>query len=237
MTPTLPTTKSPPAKPDPPKLPRLPSNARIQKRPLLRPPIPSPFTSAAHPKIVYISTRTPFISAVKRVRKLLAQTQARAAQSTRGKQPPDLVNGKGSDGEKLRALERSIVAAEEEEGEGSGKGGKKEVVLKATSRAIERALELGLFFQEQEDLVVRLRTGTAGAVDDVVVEEEEEEEGKGKSKKKKKRVGKRKGKGSGGKVAGGGGGAGDEEMKDGEPELPETRIRKVSVLEVAITLK
>lgn len=165
------------------------------------------------------------------MRKLLAQTQARATQSTGGKQPPDLVNGKGSDGEKLRALERSIVAAEGE-GEGSGKGGKEEVVLKATSRAIERALELGLFFQEQEDLVVRLRTGTVGAVDDVVVEEEEEE-GEGKSKGKK-RGRKRKGKGSGGKVAGG---AGDEEMKDGEPELPETRIRKVSVLEVAITLK
>ncbi|KAL8643622.1 MAG: hypothetical protein Q9210_007613, partial [Variospora velana] len=153
-----------------------------------------------------------------RVRKLLAQTQARSTQSDK----PDLVNGKGSDKEKLRALERSIARdAEEERGRG-----KEEVVLKATNRAIEKALGLGLFFQGQEDLVVRLRTGTVGAVDDVV----EKEMGVGKPRRKDKKKGKEEK---------GGGGKGDEEVKqeaEGQ-DLPETQIRKVSVLEVAITLK
>ena len=153
------------------------------------------------------------------MRKLLAQTQARATQSEK----PDLVNGKGSDKEKLRALERSIArdAAEEERGTG-----KEEVVLKATNRAIEKALGLGLFFQGQEDLVVRLRTGTVGAVDDIV----EKEAGVGKPRRKDKKKGKEEKRG---------GGKGDTEVKqeaEGQ-ELPETQIRKVSVLEVAITLK
>ena len=76
------------------------------------------------------------------------------------------------------------------------------VVLKGTNRAIEKVLGLGLYFQRQDDCMVRLRTGSVGVVDDIVQDEEE----------------------------------GREEEEDGE-ELPESRVRKVSVVEVAVTLK
>ncbi len=82
-----------------------------------------------------------------------------------------------------------------------GKGNVPEaVVLKGTNRAIEKVLGLGLYFQGQDDCMVRLKTGSVGVVDDIVQEEEED---------------------------------GEEE---GE-EVPESRVRKVSVVEVAVTLK
>ncbi|KAI4132528.1 MAG: hypothetical protein LQ338_000627 [Usnochroma carphineum] len=216
-----PTTSSQPTapQPPPPKLRRLPSNARIHKRPLLHPPIPSPYASSSQQKVVYISTHTPFISAVKRVRKLLSLVEARSTQSSSSK--IDLVNGKGSDREKLRALERSIDA------EGKGKQGE-EVILKATNRAIEKALGLAVFFQGQEGFRVRLRTGTVGAVDDV------EEMEKPKKPRRKNEAGR---KGKGGKKSGQEEARPTEEGVAEEGELPETQIRKVSVLEVAITLK
>ncbi|KAI4136627.1 MAG: hypothetical protein L6R39_007695, partial [Caloplaca ligustica] len=81
------------------------------------------------------------------------------------------------------------------------------------------------------DCEVRLRTGTMGVVDDI---EEVEEHVRRKAKRKGR------GKGDGGKKVKADGEEGDVEMKeeqaDGE-EFPETQIRKVSVLEVAITLK
>ena len=77
------------------------------------------------------------------------------------------------------------------------------MVLKGTNRAIEKVLGLGLYFQRQDDCMVRVRTGSVGVVDDIVQEEEEE---------------------------------GGEEGAEGE-ELPESRVRKVSVVEVAVTLK
>ncbi|KAL8862273.1 MAG: hypothetical protein Q9178_001282 [Gyalolechia marmorata] len=205
----------------------LPENARVSKRPLLRPPIPSPYTSSASPKIIYVSAKTPFISAVKRVRKLLDLIDKR----TVGK--VDLGDGRD---------ERETLRALGEVGQAPGKA-PEEVILKATNRAIEKALGLGLFFQGQEDLRVRLRTGSVGAVDDIVVEETSKgEEGKnGRSKKKEKR---KRGQREEGSAAGERVGEHkeelDKEMADpeaGDEDLPETRIRKVSVLEIGISLK
>lgn len=151
------------------------------------------------------------------MRKLLALINKR----TIGK--VDLSDAK-SDKARLRAL-----------GEAGKERGKEpeEVILKATNRAIEKALGMAIFFQGQADVRVRLRTGSVGAVDDVVVDEG--------------RVGKeRRTKNNGGeksRVAKGG----DEEHQDSvdgtqnaeaeEEDLPETQIRKVSVLEVGISLR
>ena len=134
----------------------------------------------------------PFISAVKRVRKLLGEIDKRSMGKI------DLVDGKGSDKQKLRKLgERSHVSAGKEP---------EEVILKATSRAIQNVLGLALFFQGQDDCRVRLRTGTVGVVDDIVESVAP----------------------SGDKAV---------EGEDGEGELPESRVRKASFVEVAITLK
>ena len=191
-----------------PKMPRLPKSrspdvvdwnsaqrhldARIQKRPILRPPIPSPYASADQNKIVYVSTKTPFISAVKRVRKLLDEVDKRSMGKV------DLVGGKGSDKQKLRKLGERNNASRSKEPE--------EVVLKATNRAIQSVLGLALFFQGQDDCRVRLRTGTVGVIDDIVESAIPA-------------------------------GAETVDGEDEEEELPESRVRKASFVEVAITLK
>ncbi|KAL8647992.1 MAG: hypothetical protein Q9226_006197 [Calogaya cf. arnoldii] len=215
-------TGSPRVRSKPPKLPRLPSNARVTKRPLLRPPIPSPYASSTSPKIIYISAKTPFVSAVKRVRKLLDLIDKRAV----GK----VELGDGRKGkEALRAIGEAKQASEKEP---------EEVILKATNRAIEKALGLGVFFQGQGDVRVRLRTGSVGAVDDIIVEEKRTT-GKG----KKTSAGKKKGEGEAAAASENPQGGNDElneEMENAATDdvaLPETQIRKVSVLEIGISLR
>lgn len=171
-----------------------PIGARVHKRPILHPPIPSPYANASQQKVVYVSTKTPFISAVKRVRKLLTEIDKRSMGKV------DLVNGKGSDKQKLQKLSERTIPSTRKEAEA--------VVLKATNRAIERALGLALFFQGQDDCRVRLTTGSVGVIDDIV----EDCGPRGETEV-------------------------DGEVDEEAVELPESRIRKASVLEVAITLK
>ena len=167
-------------------------DARIQKRPILRPPIPSPYTGADQKKVVYVSTKTPFISAVKRVRKLLDEIDKRSMGKI------DLVDGNGSDKQKLRKLGARTNASTGKEPE--------EVILKATNRAIQNVLGLALFFQGQDDCRVQLSTGTVGVVDDIV---------ESTAPKAFETV----------------------EVEDEQEELPESRVRKASFVEVAISLK
>ena len=113
----------------------------------------------------------------------------------------DLINGEGSDREKLKAL-----AGGEKKKEPEG------VLLKGTNRAIAKVMDLAVYFQGQEDLRVRIRTGTVAVVDDIV----EADDGDG------------KGVGDGVEE--------EEEQKDGE-EVPETQIRRMAMLEVGVNLK
>ena len=94
-----------------------------------------------------------------------------------------------------------------------------EILLKATGKAIEKVLGLALFFQGQDDLIVRLRTGSVGAVDDIV----EVEQPKVSSKKT-----------SAGALQDQGEGAID--MNE-DVDLPETQVRKTSMVEVGISLR
>lgn len=168
------------------------TDSRILKRPIMHPPISSPYAGGDHPKVVYISAKTPFISAVKRVRKLLSLIEKRSVGKV------DLFNGKDSNNQKLKALDVEGSKKEKEP---------EEIVLKGTNRVIEKVLGLALFFQGQEDLIVRLRTGTVGVVDDIVMVPSPPNDTEG----------------------------GDQ--KEDEKDLPETQVRKISMLEVAITLK
>ena len=87
-----------------------------------------------------------------------------------------------------------------------------EVVLKATGRGIEKVLSLAIHFQGQDDCTVRLRTSSVGVIDDIVQSTDTmSESGNGIVQE-------------------------DEDHFQGE-ELPESRIRKLSVVEVAVTLK
>ena len=81
-----------------------------------------------------------------------------------------------------------------------------EVVLKATGKAIAKALSLGVWFQQREEYAVRIETGTVGAIDDIVASEDNagEEE--------------------------------DQNMKDdGEDEIPESRIRYASTIQIFVS--
>jgi ribonuclease P/MRP protein subunit POP7 len=160
-----------------------PAGARITKRPLLHPAIAPPRAGASLPKIVYISASSPFISTTKRVRKYLEEIDKRALGKI------DLL-GPGKDRQKMQSM-----------GRGGEARAKEEVLVKATGKAIEKALRVALFFQEQEDCLVRLRTGSVGAVDDILVQE------------------------------------GDADGEGEGEDVPETRVRRTSMLEVGISLR
>ncbi|KAK7189530.1 hypothetical protein DPSP01_001524 [Paraphaeosphaeria sporulosa] len=193
------------------KLPRLPPNVSVTKRPLHHPAIPTPFASSDHPKTLYISHSTPFVPALKRIRRLLLEISKRQAQS-QATQPRNRQQGRNrkplvSNGRLApEDVEREIVEEGRETGEGERR---EEVYVKATGRAIERALRIGVHFQGESDCRVRVETGSVMAVDDIEVRQNEEEKG-----------------GEGSKVK--------EEVKD---EVPETRVRMVSSVTVAVGLR
>lgn len=156
----------------------------------MHPPIPSPYAGASQPKVIYISARTPFISAVKRVQKLLVLIEKREMGKV------DIISGEGTDKEKLEALGVGT----------SGNSKQEEILLKATGKAIKIATDLAHFFQAKEDFNVQLRNGRVSVVDDLVRVEK----------------------------------PGDESIDDTQPggeKIPETRVRQLKMLEVAITKK
>lgn len=181
------------------------------------------------------------MSAIKRTERHLAAVEKRALQSATAhirneqkskKRKFGAYSGGGGGGADDYEAGGSIVEiakrAVEERGEGEGGVGFKEeeVVVKATGKAIQKALGVGLWFQGREGYGVLIRTGTVRAIDDVEVAEDEE----------------------GGGVEEGreGGKGGDqrmrdvqEEEKDGKvaEEVPETRIRSLSTIEVAVYRK
>jgi ribonuclease P/MRP protein subunit POP7 len=149
-------------------------------------------------------------------------------------------------------------------GSGKGKGrsgrggvGGEEVFIKAAGKAIQRALELGVHFQKAGDCRVRIELGSVSAIDDIEIKKKKivdaaeekdeqrvendesvnagagspdvidadkgkEDEVTGIAAKKQSRIGKEKGKGKA-KVV-------------NEDHIPETRIRLLSAVTVAISL-
>ncbi|KAI5295671.1 phosphatidylethanolamine N-methyltransferase [Ascosphaera acerosa] len=129
---------------------RVPKNARISKRPIPHAPPANPFAGSSAAKIVYVSSRTPFMSAVKRVQKLLRHAEARAtARIQLGKQV--------SEQERLKQLARAgdLLAQQP-------------VYVKATGRAIEKVVNIGKWFGERSEYTVTTKTGSVLVVDDIV---------------------------------------------------------------------
>lgn len=196
----------------------------MTKRPLLHPPIPSKYASNTLQKPVYISAKTPFMSAVKRVQRLLAQVEKREMQSAtsliKNESRKRKRGGYGMSGRDQGEEEMSEIAkvaaklAEGNEGKAEGEG-KVEVVLKATGKAIAKAMSLGVWFQDKEEYGILVRTGTVGAIDDITIEEEEVEKG--------------------GEDEMDVDGAQTRDKKDDDVgEVPETRIRYASTIEIAV---
>lgn len=177
------------------------------------------------------------MSVVKRVQKMLRHAEKRATAGV------DLGNNKISEKEKLARLAKGQETLRKEE-----------VFIKATGRAIERALSVGRWFEEkEEEYDVRVNTGTVLVVDDIV----EDEEAKRKEMEKEK-IGEE----SGGDGKKDGTAIGEDATRpaeseaaapskqpskkrkrrakaavSGDVELPESRTRWVNMVEIAITLK
>ncbi|KAI5287958.1 hypothetical protein KEM54_005589 [Ascosphaera aggregata] len=129
---------------------RIPKNARISKRPIPHPPPSNPYAGSNAPKIVYVSSRTPFMSAVKRVQKLLRRAETRATAKV------DLGRGVGE----TQKIKQLVAATEDLAGEC--------VYIKATGRAIEKVVNIGEWFQERNEYTVNTKTGTVMVVDDII---------------------------------------------------------------------
>ncbi|GAB0135919.1 hypothetical protein EsDP_00004240 [Epichloe bromicola] len=132
------------------KLAPIPKGAHVQKRPLTRPQL----SSSSKSPTIYISSKTPFISAVRRVRKLLTRS-LRAAPAPKN----------ASLHSRVEALKRSTNTANE--------GHRPLVVtVMGTGKAIEKTLSLASWFEQQGDCHVALRTKTIKTVDEVVLQDE-----------------------------------------------------------------
>lgn len=151
--------------------PNIIADTSVTKRPLNRPSIASPYANASHPKIIYMSPRTPFLSAVKRVEKLLNLADKRGVQAatTLAKQQTRKRKFGQDGGDEIGAIagiveEKKRVGRVEEE-----------VIVKGTGKAIGRVMEIGMWFQKRDAYDTRLKTGTVGSIDDIEVAEKEEE--------------------------------------------------------------
>ncbi|KAG8667410.1 hypothetical protein FPOAC2_12577 [Fusarium poae] len=133
------------------KLPVISEGARIEKRPLTRRQAPASPKS----RIIYVSSKAPFMAVVKRARKQLdaslKKTDAAPKYATLHARVESLKRTSGS-------VDSGIVTVL-----GAGK-------------AIEKTLSLASWFEQEGDCEVEIKTGTIGTIDDVVVEGDEEDE-------------------------------------------------------------
>lgn len=111
-----------------------------------------------------------------RVRKQLDKNLREASASNKAFTNKLAANKNASLDDRIRAIQ-----GQTSKGSGSGIGLEDagEVVVLGTGRAIQKVTEVALFFQKQGDCIVQLRTGSVGAVDDVIQEGEEEWGGEG----------------------------------------------------------
>ncbi|KAI2634993.1 Rpp20 subunit of nuclear RNase MRP and P-domain-containing protein [Hypomontagnella submonticulosa] len=153
----------------PAKLPPIPKGATVRRRPI---PTRTPSTHAS--KRIYITAKTPFRSVTARVRKQLDKNLRGASSSNKAFTNRLAGNKTASLDERVRAIQRHSSSTSKKSGGGSGTGigleDAGEVVVLGTGRAIQKVVEVALFFQKQADCIVQLRTSSVGAIDDVVQE-------------------------------------------------------------------
>lgn len=120
----------------------------MRKRPLLRRQVGS---SSKNP-LIYVSSSTPFMSVVKRVQKQLDKSLRDVAAAAAPRN--------ASLAARVQALKRDDAAA--------AVSGGVAVTVTSTGKAIEKTLAVAGWFENKGDCVVEVRTGTVGAIDDVL---------------------------------------------------------------------
>lgn len=137
---------------------KIPGSA-LHKRPLVRRPLPA----SSKDRLIYVSSGTPFMSAVKRVRKQLG----RSLGSGGGGGGAEAARRNASLHARIESLQRDV-----ERGASSARSANDEygatVTLVGTGKAVEKTLSLASWFEQQADCRVAVRTGTVATVDDVV---------------------------------------------------------------------
>jgi ribonuclease P/MRP protein subunit POP7 len=177
------------------------------------------------------------MSAVKRVRRLLREIDKRATQSVISKNTSSSHHNRRFHGDKILA-----AAIADSERSGDGKAGE-EVLIKATGRAIQKAVNLAEFFKQSDNLRVRMKTGSLWAIDDVVKNSEDEMEDDSSDEKEGKLDSSTNAKdgetepGEEDKDSEGEAPRLDSGFEDKEEDVPETRVRQISVMEVAVSLR
>ncbi|KAL4751570.1 hypothetical protein BDW72DRAFT_202948 [Aspergillus terricola var. indicus] len=152
---------------------KLPKYVRVTKRPIPHAPISSPYAGSSIPKIIYVSSSTPYMSAVKRAQKLLLHAEKRATTSLANKNSRNKYGGKNAPQKKLgeqgQTQQEQLIAAMAR-GEDREMLEKEEVFVKATGKAMKTALRVGRWFGShgrEEEYKVRVSTGAVLVVDDV----------------------------------------------------------------------
>ncbi|KAI0021324.1 Rpp20 subunit of nuclear RNase MRP and P-domain-containing protein [Xylariomycetidae sp. FL0641] len=150
------------------KLPPIPKGFKVQRRAgLTRPP------STASVQRIYVSPKSPFRMITSRVRKQLDKFLRQASASNKAFTNRLAGSKNATLDDRVRALQRHATQRPSGSGEYADAG---EVLVCGTGRAIQVVLQVASFFQKQNDCVVQLRTGSIGAIDDVVANEGEEKE-------------------------------------------------------------
>ncbi|KAL2868581.1 ribonuclease P subunit p20 family protein [Aspergillus lucknowensis] len=149
---------------------KLPKHAVVHKRPIPHPPTASPYAGASTPKTIYISSSTPYMSAVKRVQKLLrlAEKRATAAVDASVNKTSNKRGNRNHGGRGGQQQEKMLAALAR--GEGQESLAREKVFIKATGRAIQTALKVGGWFEKggrEGEYTVRASTGSVLVVDDV----------------------------------------------------------------------
>jgi len=167
------------------------------------------------------------MSAIKRVEKLLRladkrdlQTATTQAQKNKRKRRRD---DDGAEDEVV-AVARGVEEERDRKRRAGGVSGE-QVLVKGTGKAVSKVMEVGAWFlQRDSEFVVRVKTGSVGAVDDVDVPEDEAKEDGEKIDVDEAQAQ--------------AGTAGGEAGKEKEAEVVSgARVRYLSVLEVAVSLR
>ncbi|KAI0162317.1 Rpp20 subunit of nuclear RNase MRP and P-domain-containing protein [Xylariaceae sp. FL1272] len=154
------------------KLPRVSKGSIVRRRPLPSGPVPSSHSA----RVIHVTAKTPFQSITTRVRKQLDKNLRHSA-SARGTFTNRLSQNKDASlASRVRQIQSQAKDATTN-GLGLGLENSGEVLLIATGRAIEKLTTVALFFQNQNDCIVQLRTRSIAAVDDIVGPEEDGLEG------------------------------------------------------------
>jgi ribonuclease P/MRP protein subunit POP7 len=171
------------------------------------------------------------MSAVKRVEKLLRQAEKRDVQTaTTQAQKNKRKRRRDDEGaeDEVVAVARGVEEERERKRRAGGISGE-EVLVKGTGKAVSKVMEIGAWFLQREDeFLVRLKTGSVGAVDDVEVPEGDDEEGGDKMDVARPEAG-----AESEKAASKCNGAGKEKEVEA---VSGARVRYLSVLEVAVSL-